>query len=94
MRATDWPPKMHKLRFALLSVVFIALAMGVCALQAGAVPVADRTDEADIANQPTRTPEGDVPDHPGRASGKTKPQGSRSLSWKEKVMGCGGTETR
>ena len=35
MRATDWPPKMHKLRFALLSVAFIALAMGVYALQAG-----------------------------------------------------------
>ena len=36
MRATDWPPKMHKLRFALLSVAFIAMAAVVYALQAGA----------------------------------------------------------
>ena len=35
----------------------------------GAAPVADRTGEAD------------VPDYPARASGKKKPQGSRSLSW-------------
>jgi hypothetical protein len=67
---------MRKFRFALLSVVFIALAMGVCALQAGAALyqwLTGRTRRTFRIGLPGAS-EGGVPDHPGRASGKKKPR--------------------
>ena len=77
---------MHKLRFALLSVAFIGLAVVAYAMQAGAALhqwLTGRTRRT-FRIGPARASEADVPDHPARASGKKKPQASWDLSWRRK----------
>src|ERR1700693_5275358 len=73
MRATDWPPNAQTPICTAQCRVYRHGHGRLCAADGGGVaPVADRTDEADVPDQPAAACEADVQDHPAGASGKKK----------------------